>query len=747
MVSIVRFLLISQVTVALLMGSLAGCSRGGKKGGGGGVDGGGGDFIVFTQEEVEKAVNEAWNELIAGSPRNPLVAAYYNLYAFDHNADETRVFKILQKILGNGQPVPSRSSLSYSMENRKDKSFEEPLALTGLMKPKILKLVQDGLCNGPAHKSFLASVSRLDLSGEICISIFGLMRRATPFIKYDILALLAHEIAHLYGYDEEDARVLQKYLIANMSHITGNDSYFKRLELSRQFREEFSRNWGLVVFYEGYDGNAPKRLAKFGWHLVDVVNRYLADPQKDDNLHVSRPNDYSAIKEQIFNLRKEVDSLAEKIFVAQLENKIVNISNEDRISFRRMALQFIELEEKVYNYYFGHKWPERNKAVRTKEQLQAQRALILMATDPVKSLDKVKRPRLDCFGKNIPAPAFPVADKKGTEQENEWYHNPCYAWGKELNTAGEFERRHKEDVDNPAPPAQTSPKVDTPEEDWTYIDLDESAPQAQELLELGGRSKWPISKVQNLLRNSGRIFCPSLFPKLPDGSDLGVSAALVGSSITVVTAAGVFYQTWGLPVYPGFEHVKDCYFQNYDSPKKAPLIFGSGNMEFGETEESRPGQDNNDNWVVIRLANALPKATGFAVDVSGTLMSDNLQLVNVFGQKNRLANRALRSEALGQSCRSTKYDPPGDVPAYVPGRAPYFPIAPRPTSVLWTSCEEFKNIGGSILLAEKGEHLIAVGVVEGPKPLFMIRGAAISPRIIESIAKIAGRTQLVINDQ
>lgn len=210
------------------------------------------------------------------------------------------------------------------------------------------------------------------------------------------------------------------------------------------------------------------------------------------------------------------------------------------------------------------------------------------------------------------------------------------------------------------------------------------------LIDLARDNSWSQEKLQFALRNAGRIFCP--FQLLStDGKPAPLSAALVGTDVTVLTAAHLFYDDNGQPKWP-IEELNLCSFQNF-SNDSSPLDIRPGTYQIGRYERKRLKSD----WMVVRLEKPLRGATGFPVDLSGEVLAKGRKLVNVSGL--HVGSLLPRDIASAQYCSNYQH---------------HRPSSADPHAYLLTDCDSSPGNSGSILLGETGrDGLIAAGVVSG----------------------------------
>lgn len=299
---------------------LSGCTSDKKYGGGGVVDGGGGGDVIYTsKEDVLKAVKESWNLISGKNPGNPLLIAYWQLHPENRTGEASRekeVFDILAKILSGPVPIPQIKYLKPEDDFTSPSSFN--LSNLDYLADKNLDLKENDLCTGPGDHKYLASVTRLTRDGEICVSISGLMKLPSGSLRTDLLALFAHEIAHLNGADERLARRFQAFFLSSAANLTRSDgdgvksgSLKKVKEVVFIILETLALPLGQLITQEDL---VQISRASQSVDSIKVPNPYLG-PQ----LYLNRPLLFPEVRREQWRLAETLSALGYRL--AELKEK------------------------------------------------------------------------------------------------------------------------------------------------------------------------------------------------------------------------------------------------------------------------------------------------------------------------------------------------------------------------------------------------------------------------------------------
>jgi hypothetical protein len=377
--------------------SISAC-KGRKKDDGGVVDGGGGGDVIYnSREDALTAVDQAWRLMISHTPANPIFHAYQQLRK-KHikerlSKDDEAIYVLLVKMLSGPEKIPSAPSNSVDFN----------LTNLNYLSEKKLRLLEDDLCSGPGDHKFMASVTKLDRSGEICVSIKALMRLPSGNLKPDLIALFAHEIAHLNGADEPAARQIQKFFISSISQLLRQSTDELKAEKLATFRDNILLQW-LGLIPENYD-----RFVKAHRQTAFDISHGLArlevpDPYVGQELHIARPELFLTVKKKAAKLSSYYYALAVGTLI---DNQPIN--DKELRKLRRLGLELVDVANDWNLYLIG------------KPLAPWYREKILAATDPRTIHDSSARPNLsgtdcpDCRGVGVRMRDTSVTDEESAE--------------------------------------------------------------------------------------------------------------------------------------------------------------------------------------------------------------------------------------------------------------------------------------------------------------------------------------------
>jgi hypothetical protein len=266
-------------------------------------------------------------------------------------------------------------------------------------------------------------------------------------------------------------------------------------------------------------------------------------------------------------------------------------------------------------------------------------------------------------------------------------------------------------VPRPSDRSQVSQGADR--EDHEEVTDDQRKPLSSIAAELG----WSDATITRLRRITGFVMCEDRQKVRPIGS-----GAIVGTDLTLLTAAHLFLDEAGR-----VKHSLRCQFQNQSSPvEEVPLNLQKIDDAIFGTATPRDDQRHND-WMVVRLAHALPSVEPLRVD-PGAYLAEGREVIGISAFQ-RGVHWVSRDEPIAQVCklwrlRSWKERPHHD---------DQLPGAP--------------GASGSTVITESGGHLVAAGIrvkvfegrdVLGYSPV-MGDAVAINSSIIAALQKLSGK--------
>ena len=346
----------------------------GGSGSGGGIDPGGGKFINSSRDEVIKIVNGVWEELTSSGSGNPVLVAYLKLKNTENKSSEqTHILEMLNKILWNNEKAPDSFLLNSKGEFPETRLKE--------LKTKRPQFEENKLCNEGEDDSMM-SVTRFDFSGDICVNLKGMMASSTSSSKFDVMALLVHELGHLAGYQhvsgdesQDDLKRIQRFFLKNaailyrMDGLTAKGNYANEVSY-------LARIW----YYSALTFDSPIDVEYIGGlkHAKEYYDRLiiqLPDPVLNAELHVAQPDLYANAKQKLedvldktidFTLHWygcECDHTATKASqpLANLNNKPQPWNEKFLNDLRQILLARLDAEQAVNEYFFGNAIPTKKR--------------------------------------------------------------------------------------------------------------------------------------------------------------------------------------------------------------------------------------------------------------------------------------------------------------------------------------------------------------------------------------------------
>jgi hypothetical protein len=182
----------------------------------GGQHGGGGKGQGSAEATVRGVIGMALRMLGETDPRrNPVMRFAMEFQA----AENLRLELLFPKLPSNLLKLAETKNTFNSFETMQEKlehpeNFASPALKAVVNNPRTLKV--NGPCPEPENKDADGSVTELNLSGELCLSVGNFTRLPDDILLASILGVLVHEAVHLAGAEEREAREWQtsfdKYL-------------------------------------------------------------------------------------------------------------------------------------------------------------------------------------------------------------------------------------------------------------------------------------------------------------------------------------------------------------------------------------------------------------------------------------------------------------------------------------------------------------------------------------------------------
>jgi hypothetical protein len=189
----------------------------------GGTSGGGGTLIYSTKDEVKQVLNSIRPAGVREDKNLTLDAALSNLVSASSEIKEPTVKKIIKDFSRLPRAGDTYTVLDHVLNYLEIQAVDGPCHdrynqvraasvkefYFGRGFPKSLTDIAEGYDDG--------------FKGTICISITEFQKIPKDNLRQNMIALLAHEVSHIFGYDEVAAVKLQKYLMGEgFGYASGN---------------------------------------------------------------------------------------------------------------------------------------------------------------------------------------------------------------------------------------------------------------------------------------------------------------------------------------------------------------------------------------------------------------------------------------------------------------------------------------------------------------------------------------------
>lgn len=332
--------------------------------------------MVSTREEVISTVGEAWADLTRARLDNPLVAAQLQL---EENLDDEEIYQMLVKITSYKGKLEDYINSHEPGELATIKDTESLAAL----RAKTIHFQERGPCVGRWHAEAAASVTKLNMSGEVCVSISKLEVMPTASLRFDVLALLIHEMAHLNGYDEVQAQKIQLYFLKNITRLLRADGSATRERLFARYDDLVTRCWGYLVRYDNIDQDYINQTVIIWGTSLNAIRREILDPYASLD-HPAHPELYNEFSKSV----KSAESLS--IFRYWSDHKSllsssVAVTPEALADMREAILSALQSERVLAMYFFGEKSERKgfNKTLQeTYQRIVDEEKKAVQFTDP-----------------------------------------------------------------------------------------------------------------------------------------------------------------------------------------------------------------------------------------------------------------------------------------------------------------------------------------------------------------------------
>jgi hypothetical protein len=383
--------------------SIGGHGNGGEGGTGGGADPGGGKFVSSSKDEIENIVNSVWAEVTSFGVSNPILIAYDKLQFSDQKSPEQEhIFEMLKKILWGDADAPKHFNLDEEQDFNKTR--------LALLKGRKIKFSDTGHCDGDQDDTLMA-VTSFSFDGEICVNVEAMKLSTTSSSKFDVMALIVHEIGHLAGYrhlpkDEtrDDLKRIQRFFLKYAAIFYRMDGSTSKGNFAMDVSFE-GKLWSMLLdTSHQIDQSQISSLATAFMRYQLLIDR-LPNPALEPELHIARPELYSETKLKMENVIKRFQKFLRtwfgyntdpgpkydpnlEITIENLDGKTQSWNQKLLNDMREILWARLDAELAVNNFLFGDTIPTAS-GLRSSEEINADREEIRKDTDP----SVLKRPQ------------------------------------------------------------------------------------------------------------------------------------------------------------------------------------------------------------------------------------------------------------------------------------------------------------------------------------------------------------------
>lgn len=171
----------------------------------GGHDGGGGSLVVSTPEEVRAAIKWAMAEVAEGKGIPTGHGWLYEAAIFGSPVEvkiNGKTENLLMCFFTKGNCGPEGQAVD-------EFGFPKITRMNKILAQSKVIIRNEGPCPAADKANAAASVSAYKIGADLCFSVSELRKTPAAALKMQVAALLAHELAHLLGYEESVAEQVQ----------------------------------------------------------------------------------------------------------------------------------------------------------------------------------------------------------------------------------------------------------------------------------------------------------------------------------------------------------------------------------------------------------------------------------------------------------------------------------------------------------------------------------------------------------
>ena len=275
----------------------------------GGHDGGGANLWTSSPAQVREAIDWAIAELRedkaipSGAQTWLFWATAYSPEATNRHGEKVLVTQCLN--------MPMTCDTKQFLEDL-DENRPVYMKAWDYLKLSHLTILENGPCPARDKAHAAGSVSAFKVGADLCLSVSELSRTPPGGLRAQVTSVLAHEMAHLLGFDEEIAAAVQKSIVENFGEISRADGSMLVYQVAGAMTSVQSALFNARSFSnEGAMGIGYYLLGYAGGTLNTLVDM-LPDGYNDRTIPVAEPALYPQVKQSLKSLEGKLLAVAWK---------------------------------------------------------------------------------------------------------------------------------------------------------------------------------------------------------------------------------------------------------------------------------------------------------------------------------------------------------------------------------------------------------------------------------------------------
>jgi hypothetical protein len=172
-----------------------------------------------------------------------------------------------------------------------------------------LTLKEDGPCPAADKPNAAGSVSAYKIGADLCLSVYELSRTPPGALKAQVASVLAHEMTHLLGFDENIAKIVQKAVVENFEKISRRDGAYLALQVEMAMADSKVALLSAASIYGDSDLGIRLYLLGHAAGIVHTITEILPDGLNDRTIPVAKPELYKVVEGALRNLKSNLRTL------------------------------------------------------------------------------------------------------------------------------------------------------------------------------------------------------------------------------------------------------------------------------------------------------------------------------------------------------------------------------------------------------------------------------------------------------